>query len=226
MVELEEAPEIEHRGIARVLLVDDHRMFAELLSVSLAAQPDVSVVGLACSGREALELAADAHPDVVVLDYRLPGEDGIGVARRLRALLPAVQVVMLTGQEDESLLRSALAAGCAGFVTKDKGIANLVEAIRAVRSGRIGIDADDTTKLATLPPRGSGGSRLTSREAEVLALLADGISTREIGARLFISLNTARNHVQRLIAKLGAHSRLEAVAIARRNGLFDETRRP
>ncbi len=221
MVELDEAQEAPGDAPSRVLLVDDHTMFAELLRVSLQAEIDFSVVGIAGSGREALELATERHPDVVILDYRLPGENGIGVANRLRAALPDVQIVMLTGQEDESLLRSALAAGCAGFVTKDKGIENLVGAVRAVCAGRVGIDAEATTRLATLSPRGRGSSRLTTRESEVLMLLADGVATKEIGERLFISLNTARNHVQRLIAKLGAHSRLEAVAIARRNGLLD-----
>ncbi len=98
-------------------------------------------------------------------------------------------------------------------------------AVRAVCAGRVGIDAEATTRLATLTPRGRGSARLTTREAEVLLLLADGVSTREIAVRLFISLNTARNHVQRLIAKLGAHSRLEAVAVARRNGMLDDPRR-
>lgn len=222
MVEVEELQTGPNAGVSKVILVDDHRMFAELLSLSLAAEADFSVIGIAGSGREALDLATESHPDIVVLDYRLPGENGIRVANRLREVLPDVQIVMLTGQEDDSLLRSALAAGCAGFVTKDKGIGNLVGAVRAVRAGRVGIDAEDTARLATLSPRGRGSTRLTSREAEVLLLLADGVSTREIASRLFISLNTARNHVQRLIAKLGAHSRLEAVAIARRNGSLDD----
>lgn len=221
MVEVEELPEVAGTPVSRVLLVDDHRMFAELLSISLETEADFSVVGVAGSGAEALALATESHPDIVVLDYRLPGENGIRVANRLREVLPGVQIVMLTGQEDESLLRSALAAGCAGFVTKDKGIDNLVGAVRAVCAGQVGIDANATAQLATLSPRGRGSSRLTNREAEVLMLLADGVSTREIASRLFISLNTARNHVQRLIAKLGAHSRLEAVAVARRSGLLD-----
>lgn len=218
---MDKAPETTESPVSRVLLVDDHRMFAELLSVSLEAEADFAVIGVAGSGAEALALATESHPDVVVLDYQLPGENGIRVAHRLRDALPEVQIVMLTGQEDESLLRSALAAGCSGFVTKDKGIKNLVGAMRAVCDGRVGLDADATVRLATLSPRGRRSSRLTRREAEVLALLADGVSTREIASRLFISLNTARNHVQRLIAKLGAHSRLEAVAVARRNGLLD-----
>ncbi len=225
MVEVEAPPGVASPPASKVLLVDDHRMFAELLSISLEVEADFSVVGVAGSGSEALEMATERHPDVVVLDYRLPGENGIRVANRLREALPGVQIVMLTGQEDDSLLRSALAAGCAGFVTKDKGIENLVGAVRAVCAGRIGIDAEDTTLLATFNPRGRGSARLTTREAEVLLLLADGVSTREIATRLFISLNTARNHVQRLIAKLGAHSRLEAVAVARRNGLLDDPRR-
>jgi DNA-binding NarL/FixJ family response regulator len=205
----------------RVLLVDDHRMFAELVAASLSAEPDFEIVGMALSGRAAVTMAVELAPDLILLDFALPGEDGLAVATRLQEAVPGVRVVMLTGQQDESLLRSAFACGCAGFVTKDQAVDHLIDAIRAVRAGRVVLDADLTARLAAPPPKLGLGSRLTRRELEVLELLGYGVTTRDIASRLFISVNTARNHVQRLIAKLGAHSRLEAVAIARRSGLID-----
>jgi DNA-binding NarL/FixJ family response regulator len=207
----------------RVLIVDDHRMFAEMLADVLRGHGDMAVTGVAADGDEAIAATRTDPPDVVVLDYRLPGEDGVSVARRLRELAPEVGLLMLTGLEDDAVLRAALIAGCTGFVTKDRATGDLVDAVRAVRAGRGAIDPAMNARLAGPPDGGRDATGLTQREHEVLVLLADGLSTREIAQQLFISLNTARNHVQRLIAKLGAHSRLEAVAVARRNGLLDAT---
>jgi DNA-binding NarL/FixJ family response regulator len=158
---------------------------------------------------------------VVVLDYALPGEDGVSVARRIRQVAPHAGVIMLTGLANDEVLRAAVVAGCAGFVTKDKAVDELVAAVRSVRDGRSAIDPEATARLATSPRTRMRSDRfdLTAREREVLALLGEGLTTREIADALFISNNTARNHVQRLIAKLGAHSRLGAVATARRAGL-------
>ena len=141
-------------------------------------------------------------------------------ARRLRELVPDVAMVMLSGMDDDAVLRAALVAGCTGFVTKDRATGELVDAVRAVRAGRGAIDPAASARLAGVQAPGRDGAGITQREHEVLVLLAEGLSTREIAQQLFISLNTARNHVQRLIAKLGAHSRLEAVAVARRNGML------
>jgi DNA-binding NarL/FixJ family response regulator len=160
----------------------------------------------------------------VVLDYRLPGDDGISVATKIREAAPDIALVMLTGHGDDAVLRAAVGAGCAGFVTKDEAVVNLVDAIYAVRDGAAAIGADRVARLAMPPNRGEqrGPTALTAREREVLRLLSDGASTRRIAERLFISVNTARNHVQRVIRKLDAHSRLEAVANARRAGLLDD----
>ena len=204
-----------------MLIVDDHRMFAELLAKVLSATDDMAVTGIASDGDAALAEARAEPPDVVVLDYRLPGDDGVAVAQRLRDVVPDAGLVMLTGLGDDAVLRGALVAGCAGFVTKDRALAELVDAVRAVRAGRGAIDPAANARLASAPDPKQGMTGVTQRELEVLGLLADGLVTREIADRLFISVNTARNHVQRLIAKLGAHSRLEAVAIARRTGLLD-----
>ena len=202
------------RVATRVLVVDDHVMFAELLGEVLRGHDDIVVTAYVATGDEALEVVARDAPDVVLLDYCLPGEDGIAVAARLREVSPDIGLIILTGVGDDSVLSVALLAGCTGFVTKDRATSELVAAVRAVRDGRSAIDPGAIARLATLrrePTRGDAGG-LTQREREVLILLVEGATTREISERLFISLNTTRNHVQRLIGKLGAHSRLEAVA--------------
>jgi DNA-binding NarL/FixJ family response regulator len=211
------------RAATRVLVVDDHLMFAELLGEVLHDHDDIVVTAYVTTGDEAVDAARRDAPDVVVLDYLLPGEDGVAVAARLRCVAPEIGIVMLTGLDDDTVLSAALLAGCTGFVTKDRATRELVEAVRAVRDGRGAIDPGAIARLATMRHDATAGhaTGLTQREQEVLALLAEGSTTREIASRLFISLNTTRNHVQRLIAKLGAHSRLEAVAAARRAGLLE-----
>jgi DNA-binding NarL/FixJ family response regulator len=214
------------RAPIRVLLVDDHRMFTELMTVVLGEHPDLEVTGSATDGDEAIERAAADPPDVVVVDYQLPGADGIAVAQRFRRELPGVRVVMLTGRNDDALLRAAIDAGCAGFVCKDRATQELVAAVRTVRDGNAALPPATVNRLAgSAAYQGQIPFGLTSRELEVLGLLAEGASTRELADRLYISLNTARNHVQRAIRKLGAHSRLEAVAIATRAGLVRTTLR-
>lgn len=202
----------------RVLVIDDHRMFADLVAGVLHELDDVVVTGIVGSGPEGLAAVAASRPDVVLLDYRLPGEDGVATAARIRREAPDTKILMLTGHDDDALLSAALAAGCSGFITKDRAMTELVAAVRAVRSGARPTDTASVARPTGRPTLET--SALTARELEVLRLLAEGVSTREIADGLFISLNTSRNYVQRLIAKLGAHSRLEAVAVARRAGLL------
>jgi DNA-binding NarL/FixJ family response regulator len=195
-------------------------MFSELVANVFSRHDDMTVTGIASTGADAVAFIAKETPDVVVLDYALPGDDGVSVARQIRQVAPQAAIIMLTGLANDEVLRAAVVAGCAGFVTKDKAVDELVAAVRSVRDGRSAIDPEATARLATSPKtRRSDRFDLTAREREVLGLLAEGLTTREIADALFISNNTARNHVQRLIAKLGAHSRLGAVATARRAGL-------
>ncbi|HZP30411.1 MAG TPA: response regulator transcription factor [Acidimicrobiia bacterium] len=217
----EDNPALSERSPTRVLVVDDHRMFTELLAHLLSGYDDIELVGVATTADEALAFAAGDPPDVAVIDYRLPGEDGARVAARFKAAHPSVKLVMLTGFDDDEVLRSAITAGCSGFVTKDRAAEDLVRAVRAVRSGAPALDPDAVNRLVVAPaPERRGALRsLTSRELDVLELLVEGVSTRGIAERLFVSINTARNHVQRVLAKLGVHSRLEAVALATREGL-------
>ena len=218
----DDGPALPGAGTTRVLVVDDHRMFTELLAHLLDGYDDIELVGVAATADEALAFAASDLPDVAVIDYRLPGEDGAKVAARFKAAHPSVKLVMLTGFDDDEVLRSAITAGCSGFVTKDRAAEDLVSAVRAVRSGAPALDPDAVNRLVVSPPPERRGAlrSLTSRELDVLELLVEGISTRGIAERLFVSVNTARNHVQRVLAKLGVHSRLEAVALATREGLI------
>jgi len=198
-------------------------MFAELLSQALAGHGDLVVTGCAADGSDALEQAAADPPDVVVLDYRLPGDNGVVVAGRLRDVVPDARVLMLTGHDDDDVAVAAVAAGCVGFMTKDRAAVDLVDAIRAVRDGHVVLEPKRMGRLATTAgaPAGRGPETLTPRERQVLQLLAEGCSTRQIADRLFVSLNTARNHTQHLLHKLDAHSRLEAVAVGTRSGLIE-----
>lgn len=202
----------------RVVVVDDHRMFLDSIVRLLSDEHDLAVTGVATSGAELLGELEQSRPDVVVLDYQLPDVDGGEVATELRTRMPSAKVIMLTGHQDVSAARAAFESGCAAYLTKDRSAAELVDIVRAAHDGRAVIpDPIMAAVAASLEQRPSPA--LSAREREVLALLAEGAGTDAIAERLFISRNTVRAHVQRVISKLGAHSKLEAVAVARRHGL-------
>jgi DNA-binding NarL/FixJ family response regulator len=209
---------VRERQVIRVVVVDDHQMFVESLVRLLADEADIEVVAVAGSGREAMATVAANGPDVVVMDYQLPDESG---ARTTAALLesdPGVRVVMLTGHGDSSAVRAAAEVGCVAFLTKDRAAQELVDAVRAAHAGVVSLSQP---AMAMVPGwEGRRSARLSRREREVLSMLADGLGTETIAEKLFISRNTVRAHVQRVITKLGAHSKLEAVAVARRSGLI------
>jgi DNA-binding NarL/FixJ family response regulator len=205
----------------RVLVVDDHTMFTDLLALQLGACDDIDVVGTVALAETSIDAAERLGVDVVVLDYRLPDRDGITLAHEFAAALPSVRLVMLTGYHDPHLLRAAIAAGCSAFLTKDREPEELVEAVRTAARGDTTLTPDDLRILAEASPP---PAHLTQREDDILRLLADGASTRTMADRLHLSVNTVRNHTQRLLTKLGVHSRLDAVATARRLGLLDDTR--
>lgn len=202
----------------RVLVVDDHQMFVESLVRLLDDEADIDVVAVAGSGRDALSSVHDARPDVVVMDYQLPDESGAKTAAAVRSLYPDLRVVMLTGHADASAARAAAEVGCVAFVTKDKAAQDLVDAVRSAHAGVVSLAGQDLSRVPGWDGRRAG--RLSRREREVLRMLAEGMATEAIAEALFISRNTVRAHVQRVITKLGAHSKLEAVAVARRGGLL------
>ncbi|MGN6599429.1 MAG: response regulator [Actinomycetes bacterium] len=213
-------------GRIRVVVVDDHRLVAEGLTATLEAAGDMEVVGISGTAAQGVDMVRAYRPDVVLLDQRLPDNDGTTVIGPMLNVSPTSKVVMLTATDDDSVLLRAIEAGCAGFVTKGRTSATLVEAVRAAASGEAVIAPD---ALARLLPRLSDrrarlGSDLSPREREVLALLVAGLPNADIAKNLSISYATARNHVQAIISKLGAHSKLEAVAIALREGVVEPPR--
>ena len=227
----------------RVLIADDQRVVREGLSMLVALIDDVEVVGAACDGAEAVQLAETHRPDVILMDLRMPDLDGIAATGLLRDRLPAARVLVLTTYADQDAIVPALRAGARGYLTKDASAEQIEAAIRAVHAGQTHLDpavqerlvaavirSPDTAGHAgtgTGTPTGTGtgtGSRpppdgLTTREAEVLALLASGLSNAEIAQRLYLSHATVKTHNNRIFAKTGARDRAQAVRYAYRHGL-------
>lgn len=205
----------------RVMIVDDHRMFSEAVVRALASVPDLTVVGTAVTVQEGRRMVQALHPDVVLMDYRLPDGTGTRAAQAITQERPSTKVVIVTASDDEIILAEAIDVGCAGYVVKTQGFEELVNATRAAAAGDAVIPP---TLLRGLVGRLSGAVGhipfgLTSREIEVLRLMAAGMSTRGIAGLLGISVHTARNHVQNVIRKCDAHSKLEAVSRALREGV-------
>ena len=210
----------------QVLVVEDQDLFAEALVRLLTTADGITVTGRAGSVEEAVRVAREAEPDVVLLDWMLPDGTGADAARTIRAGLPETKAIVLSGWPDEDLLAAAIDAGCSAVLNKNRAFDDLLHTIREVQKG------DVTLPLSSLPsvlarirtPVGVAGADLTSRELEVLSLLAEGLSTEAISERLVISVHTVRNHIQRIIMKLGAHSKLEAVSMALRQGIIEAPR--
>lgn len=202
----------------RVLIVDDHQLAREGLRAVLAGG-GVDVVGTAATGEEAVELARDLVPDIVLMDVRLgPGIDGLEATRRIAALGLPIRVLMLTLHDMPAYVREALAAGAAGYVLKDTAIGDLRAAMDQVISGRSAVPVElinAALRAAPLPGREADLSRLlTPREQDVVGLIAEGLTNKEIGRRLAISPATVKAHVERIIGKLGVADRTQAAVLA------------
>jgi DNA-binding NarL/FixJ family response regulator len=212
-------------GVTRVLLADDQRVVREGLSMLLGLLPGIEVVGTAADGEEAFAMALELRPEVVLMDLRMPRCDGIEATRRLRDARPDTKVIALTTYADDASVLAALRAGARGFLTKDAGAEEIQDAIGAVVRGEAALDpavqrhvvaalsADDAPESSTLP------DGLTAREAEVLALIADGLSNAEIAERLVVSPATVKSHINHLFAKANLRDRAQAVTYAYRHGL-------
>lgn len=207
----------------RVVIIDDHRMFAESLSHLLSADDDLEVAGIASSGEAGLELVLQSQPDVALIDYRLPDQDGVALTRTIHEHLPDVHVVILTGLNDERVLLAAIEAGVSGFLTKDRAADDVTEAVKAAAAGEALIAPDMLGRLLPRLERSEQGlgADLTARERQLLERVAEGGTNKAIARELHLSVNTVRNYMQALLAKLDAHSKLEAVAIATRAGLLE-----
>lgn len=212
---------------ARVLVADDQRIVREGLAMVLRLLPDVDLVGTASNGREAVELTGEHRPDIVLMDLRMPDVDGVEATRQIRERHPETQVIVLTTYSDDTSIFAALRAGARGYLTKDAGPDEIAAAIEKVASGQAMLDpAVQARLLDTLgsprpaaPPPGELPDGLTGREAEVLALIAEGLSNTEIAERLVVSETTVKTHINRLFAKTGVRDRAQAVTYAYRNGI-------
>ena len=206
----------------RVLLVDSEEMFAQSLRFALEAQGDLEVVETVDTLRRARAVMATVSPDVVVLESRLPDGAAIAAVPDLRRACPASKVVLLTSGPDASVAAEAVGAGCSGLVSRTGTLDELVAAVRGVAAGQVYVSPGVLAKLLPRLQRVTQrpGWDLTARELEILQLLGEGLSNAAIAARLVVSVHTVRNHVQNLLSKLGAHSKLEALVIALREGLL------
>ena len=208
-------------GRIRVLVADDHPVVRAGLTGMLAAEPDLQVVGEAGSGDEAVALAGRLRPDVVLMDLRMPGGDGVSATTRIRAARPEVKIMVLTTYDDDADILRAVEAGAAGYLLKDLPRAELAAAIRAAARGETVLAPAVAGRLLTRLRGGApreGLSALSVRETAVLALAARGLTNAEIGRELFISEATVKTHLTRACAKLGVSGRTAAVARAMQTG--------
>ncbi len=220
-------------GKISVLLVDDHPVVREGLRALLVSEPDIVVTGESADGREAIDLARKLHPDVVVMDLALPGMNGIEATRHITRLSPAPRVLVLSTYSHDEFVAKAIEAGTSGYVLKQTATDELIAAIRAVYSGRqffspplarrIQRRAEHTSKHGE---PGAKWSSLTGREAEVLQLIADGFSNKEIAAELGISVKTVEKHRQQVMNKLGIHETAGLTRYALGRGQFSPEKAP
>jgi DNA-binding NarL/FixJ family response regulator len=213
----------------RVLVVDDQALVREGLTTLLDASPGITPVAAARDGREAVELAAEHRPEVVLMDLRMPNMDGVEATRRIRAEHPNVEIVVLTTHADEASILDALSAGARGYLTKDAGIAEIARAVQAAAAHQTLLDPVVQQQLLAAAISQAAATPaalptplpddLTPREAEVLTLIAGGLSNREIAGQLFVSEATVKTHVNHVFAKIGARDRAQAVHYAYTHGL-------
>ncbi|MEA2399234.1 MAG: hypothetical protein QOK25_2790 [Thermoleophilaceae bacterium] len=205
----------------KCLVVDDHTVVKQGLDLLLGDIEDLELVGMVQTGEEALEAVERLQPQVVLMDVRLPGIDGVSAVKRIQAVAPSVQFVMFSAYGDKRLLSDALAAGARGYVMKGSPPEDLVRAIRTVAAGKAFVDPSLSPMLLISEAGSSAEQSLSEREREILQLLAEGYHTEEVARRIGLSVETVKSDTKRVIAKLQADTRTHAVAIALRRALID-----
>ncbi|MFH9861141.1 response regulator [Streptomyces sp. NPDC017202] len=205
----------------RVFLLDDHEVVRRGVHDLLDDEPDITVVGEAATAEQALVRVPALRPQVAVLDVRLPDGDGVSVCRELRSQMPELTCLMLTSFDDEEALLDSIMAGASGYVLKQIQGSDLVSAVRTVAAGQSLLDPSATAKLMARlrqgqepEPEPDALPGLTEREREILALIGEGLTNRQIGQRLYLAEKTVKNHISRLLAKLGVERRIQAAVIA------------
>ncbi|MDI5974406.1 response regulator transcription factor [Streptomyces sp. SL13] len=221
----DEHPAPADGGVIRVLLVDDHQVVRRGLRTFLEVQPDIEVVGEAADGAEGAARAAELRPDVILMDVKMPGTDGIEALRLLREAGDRARVLVVTSFTEQRTVVPALRAGAAGYVYKDIDPGALADAIRSVHAGHVLLQPEVAEALLTLDGSGPAagtrgrGATLTDREREVLCLIADGRSNREIARALVLSEKTVKTHVSNILMKLDVSDRTQAALWAVRHGV-------
>jgi DNA-binding NarL/FixJ family response regulator len=206
----------QEKKAIRILIVDDHPVVQAGLSSMLATHDAVEVIGAASSGEEALSLMRQNMPDIVLLDLRMPGMNGIDTLQALKAMNASARVIILTSFETDENIYRAVQAGAKGYLLKDTSQRQMLEAIATVHMGKRYIPSQIAARLAERMMR----SNLTTRESEILEMLAKGLTNKQIGKALDISENTVRNHVNSIMEKLEVSDRTEAVAVAIQQGII------
>jgi DNA-binding NarL/FixJ family response regulator len=212
----------------KVVICDDQALIRDSLEMLLRLESDIEVVGLARDGAEAVELTAQHRPDLVLMDLKMPGMNGVEATRRIRTGHPDVKVLVLTTYDDDAWVFDALRAGASGYLLKDTPRAGVLAAIRGTVAGKTFVDPEVAGKLVDQvastqrQPASLITDKLTDRETDVLRLLAQGLTNADIAARLYLSEGTVRNHVSAILAKLDVADRTQAAVLALRHGIGEE----
>lgn len=207
----------------RVLIIDDHQTFSELLALALAAQPDLECVGTADSGARGVSLASELQPDLVVVDIEMPEMSGLSAARRIREVAPGAVVCVVTAHRDPEWMVRATQAGAAAFIPKNGSLAEMLDVLRRARPGGMLVapSAFAVGAAAAVVDAARAVPALTPRERDVLACLGKGMAPKSIARVLGISINTCRGYVKSLLEKMGVNSQLEAVVKAQELGMLE-----
>ena len=209
----------------RVVVVDDHPLFRQGVLFTLGRQPEISIVGEGENGRQAIELAQQLHPDVLLLDITMPEVDGLHAAVEVKRLSPATRIILLTASEDSDDLLAAMKAGAHGYVVKGAGAGEIVQAVMSASRGEVYITprmASNLLREMAQGPVDNPLADLTDRERQVLELVAKGLSNRQVGAELHLAEKTIKHYLTAVMQKLHVRSRVEAALLAQRHGASNE----